>query len=317
MTTRTVFLVLPLLTLLGCGRGPSRSTNERVERPPRMEVVRPRRVSLARKLEMAATVEALKRIELCARVPGVVDYLPDEMDIGRRVAKDEVLLRLAVPELEADKKHKEALLEQARKQKVQAEEARTVAEREVEEAQRQEKRYAADYTFQGLKHERMRELVRRGAQELQMEQEARQQMDAADAALQAARAQIATRRAKVRAAAADLEVAENRIQVAEAEVEKLRTAIAFATVRAPFDGVITRRWVDPGATIKDPPRRCSRSCSWTASACSSTCRSVTCRWSTPPSRTPTRTAGATLRRCASRPWWAWFPTASSRATSPG
>jgi RND family efflux transporter MFP subunit len=182
----------------------------------------------------------------------VVDHLPDEMDIGRRVTKNEVLLRLAVPELEADRKHKESLLAQARKQKVQAEEARAVAEREVDESQRQEKRYVADYTFQRLKHERMRELVRRGAQELQLEQEARQQMDAADAALQAARAQIATRRAKVRAAAADLEVAEHRIQVAEAEVEKLRTAIAFATVQAPFNGVITRRWVDPGATIKDP-----------------------------------------------------------------
>jgi RND family efflux transporter MFP subunit len=28
--------------------------------------------------------------------------------------------------------------------------------------------------------------------------------------------------------------------------------IGFATIRAPFDGVITKRWVDPGATIKDP-----------------------------------------------------------------
>jgi RND family efflux transporter MFP subunit len=87
---------------------------------------------------------------------------------------------------------------------------------------------------------------------VQLEEEARRQLEAADAALQAARAKIQTRQAKERAAAADLEVARRRIHVAEAEVQKLTEMISFATVRAPFDGVITKRWVDPGATIKDP-----------------------------------------------------------------
>src|SRR5262249_59138424 len=50
----------------------------------------------------------------------------------------------------------------------------------------------------------------------------------------------------------DVAVAEARIQTAKAEVVKLTETIKFATVSAPFDGVITRRWVDPGAIIKDP-----------------------------------------------------------------
>jgi RND family efflux transporter MFP subunit len=203
-------------------------------------------------VELAATVEPLQRVDLCARVPGIVEYLPREIDIGRRVKAGEVVVRLGVPDLVADKKHKEALLEQARKQKVQAQEAQAVAEREVEEAQKEEKRYQAELAYQRIKHERVRGLVMAQAQDRQLQDEALRQMDAADSAWQAAKAKIATRQAKARAAAADLEVSDRRISVAEAEVGRLTTMVDFAAVRAPFDGVITKRWVDPGAMIKDP-----------------------------------------------------------------
>ena len=43
----------------------------------------------------------------------------------------------------------------------------------------------------------------------------------------------------------------SKIVVAEAEVANLAALVGYATLRAPFDGVITRRWVHPGATIKD------------------------------------------------------------------
>ena len=244
--------VVPLAAALGCGRGPVKPPRSAEERLPRLEVVRPLRTALLRRVELAATVEPLKRIDLCARVPGIVEHLPDDVDIGRKVKAGEVLIRLGVPDLVADKKHKEALLEQARKQKVQAQEAQAVAEREVEEAQKEEKRYQAELAYQRIKHERIRGLVAAQAQDRQLQDEALRQMDAADSAWQAAKAKIATRQAKARAAAADLEVADRRIGVAEAEVQRLTTMVDFATVRAPFDGVITRRWVDPGAMIKDP-----------------------------------------------------------------
>lgn len=246
-----LLVAISLAAALGCGHD-GRPPREVAERLPRLEVVRPQRVELKRIVELAATLRAMKEVDLNARVPGVVEYLPDSTDIGRKVKQGEVLLRLAVPELEADKKHKQALLEQARKQKVQAEEALTVARREADEAQKREKQYGADLAYQQLRFERMRDLVRRGAQELQIQEEAEKQRDAAAAAYQAGRAQTATREAKIRAALADLEVADRRIQVAEADVERLAAQIGFATIKAPFDGVITRRWIDPGATIKDP-----------------------------------------------------------------
>src|SRR5205823_11248943 len=71
------------------------------------------------------------------------------------------------------------------------------------------------------------------------------------AARQAGREAIATREAKAEAAATDLEAARLKVGVADAEIKKLTEQIAFATITAPFDGIITRRWVDQGATIKD------------------------------------------------------------------
>jgi RND family efflux transporter MFP subunit len=249
---RSVLLVAAALTAAGCGHDEPRPRRSASERLPRVEVVQPQRVTLARRVEVSAVVEALKRVDLCARVQGTVDYLPDQIDIGKSVAIGDVLVRLGVPDLEADAAYKKALWAQAKSQMTQAEEARTVAEREVEEARQQEKRWEADLAFQKLKHERVRELVRKGAQDRQLEEEAKRQLDAADAAWQASRSQIATREAKVRSAAADLAVARDRIQVAEADARKVGAMIELATIRAPFAGVISKRWVDPGATIKDP-----------------------------------------------------------------
>jgi HlyD family secretion protein len=253
MTSRPMgFLILPLFAVVGCGHGAGKPARGQVERLPRLEVVQPTRTDLFRRTELAASVEALKKVELCARVPGIVVHLPDTVDIGRGVHKDEVLVRLDVPDLQADKRHKEALLGQAKKQKIQAEEARAVAQREMEETKKMERRWAADYTYQKLKFERQRDLVRRGAADKQLEQEAERQMEAALGAWEASQAQIATRQAKERASLADLEVAEFRIEVAQEELNKVNTQIALATIRAPFNGVLTKRWVDPGAMIKDP-----------------------------------------------------------------
>jgi RND family efflux transporter MFP subunit len=257
MKTRKFWLLAPVVAALGCGHGaPGSGAARRLhgdeERLPRLEVVRPTHGPIERIVKLAATVEALKRVDLAARVPGVVSYLPDDVDLGRKVYKGETLLKLAVPELEAEKKNKEALLEQARKSLVLAGEALAVAQREVEETLKEEKRFAADVAYHQLRYSRIRELVRKRAQEQAVAEEAEKLLETAEAALAANRARVLTRRAKVRAAEAEQVVAARRVAVAESEVVKTSEQIAFATITAPFDGEVSHRWVDPGATIKDP-----------------------------------------------------------------
>jgi HlyD family secretion protein len=253
MRYQSSVLALTLILLAGCGHPASKSRLSEVDRLPRLETVEPLLHSiLPVRIELPATVEAMEKADLCARVQGVVDWLEADIDIGRRVKAGEPLLRLAIPELEAQQRHKEALLDQARKQKLQAEEAVKVAAKEVSEAEAQEKRYAAELAFHKQTNERVVELVRRGAQQPERSQETGHQVEAADAAWQAAKAQIETKRAKWRATSADLEVAESRIRVADAEVHNLSILVSYATITAPFDGILTKRWVDRGATIKDP-----------------------------------------------------------------
>jgi RND family efflux transporter MFP subunit len=253
VTLSPCHLVIFCLLAAGCGesaRRPRRGAT--VERLPKLEVVQPKRKRLLRKLEVAATVEALKKVELSARVPGIVAQLDDKMDIGRLVKKEEILVVLAVPELDAEKVYKEALLEQARKQEFLAAQALTVARREVEETEKEEKRYLADVAYYKSRSERNQKLAEQRALDPQIAEEALRQYESAQAALAANKAKVAKQEARVEAAKADLELARQKIRVAEADLKKFKEQIAFASVRAPFDGVITKRWIDPGATIKDP-----------------------------------------------------------------
>jgi RND family efflux transporter MFP subunit len=56
--------------------------------------------------------------------------------------------------------------------------------------------------------------------------------------------------AKDRSAAGALAVAKQHVDEASAQLHKTQTELGFATIVAPFDGVITRRYADPGALIQ-------------------------------------------------------------------
>lgn len=246
-----LLVLAPALVFLGCGQKENKAKLAPDDRLPRLETVQPTRSLLPVRIELSATVEPLERADLCARVPGTVDHLPADVDIGRRITKGEELIHLAVPELDAMLEHKKALLEQAKRQKVQAEEACVVSSKEYAETEKQLKRYVAELTLKKLEHERVTELVRRNATQPERVQETQRSLEVAQATFDAARAGLETRQAKIKAADADLQVADSKIRVAEAEVTNLTAQVSYATIKAPFDGVITKRWVDRGATIKD------------------------------------------------------------------
>ncbi len=56
-------------------------------------------------------------------------------------------------------------------------------------------------------------------------------------------------RAKEQSAAGTLDAVKQRTQESQAEVNKVRSMLAYTTITAPFDGVITKRYVDPGALV--------------------------------------------------------------------
>lgn len=263
-TTRTIFGLFSLCFCIfvlgssGCSEEQRKPKRVRGERLPRVEVVRPTRGNLLRHIKLAATVEPLQRSDLSARVPGTVDYMPKEIDIGRKVRKGQKLIMLGVPDLVAERKHKESMLEQAKKQVEQADKTLAVARQEVKEASEQERKYIADAEFQLLRYKRIAELVRAEAQNREVQDEAFRQLRTAEAARDAAGAVVRTRQARVTAAEADTQVARRKVEVAAADLQRSQAQLSFATITAPFDGVITHRWVHEGTVIKDAGARLLR-----------------------------------------------------------
>ncbi len=250
-------MALAPLLAVGCVKKETAPAGTRTDRLPRLETIRPERGPRVVQSRLVATVDALDKADLCARVPGTVesfrlDANQPEVDIGRRVKAGEPLVKIAVPDIEADLKLKQAMREQAQNQRQLATEAANVATHELEEAKHMLSRYQADYTLAAQTHDRTSKLVQSGALQPQNAEETRSKLESATAAYEAARVQIQTREAKIAAAKADLAVAESKIRVAQAEIDRLKVLLGFSTVKAPFDGVVTRRWVDPGAMIKDP-----------------------------------------------------------------
>ena len=170
--SRIVFLsgvATVFLTAAGCGMKSGTGRHARVERLPFVETVPPRREPLLPlRVEVNAQVEPMEKADLCARVPGLVETLQldparPEIDIGRKVVKDEPLLRIAVPELVAEQRYKEALAEQAKRQREQARQAQNVAAKELAESRELEKRYMAEFTQRKAKHDRTLKLVQSGS----------------------------------------------------------------------------------------------------------------------------------------------------------
>jgi multidrug resistance efflux pump len=229
-----------------------------------------------RVVEQPGTVLAFEETALHANLTGYVDSLADDpdkkdrpphdqfIDIGSRVKKDQVLARLAVPELEEEFKQKTALVTQAGAEVVQAEKAHAAAgagvvaamamvtetEAGIERAQALYDRWQSEVA-------RVEKLLADGVDVRQTLDETRNQFKAAGASRKEAVARVASANAAVKKAEADrdkadadVEAAKARLEVARAEASRVDALRGYTKIKAPFDGVVTRRAVTRGDYVR-------------------------------------------------------------------
>src|SRR5262245_15658825 len=112
-TSRTGTKVLVAVAMIGLSAGgivaerhlaasasPSPVNPMKADSPPRVEVVRPRRVTVAQRLQTNATLAAFEEADLFAKISG---YLSDvRVDIGDHVKAGQVLAVIDVPEMEQE-----------------------------------------------------------------------------------------------------------------------------------------------------------------------------------------------------------------------
>jgi multidrug resistance efflux pump len=231
--------------------------------------------TVKRVVEQPGTVQAFEETALLAKFPGYVGAVADDpdktdhpphdrqIDIGSRVKKDQVLAELAIPELEQEWKQKKALVRQAEAEAVQAEKFLAAAGAEVEavkatvaEAEAGVDRAQAVYDRSQLEVNRVSKQVTGGVDTRQALDDAQLQLKAAGATQKEAAAKVSSARAAVKKAeadrdkaAADVDAARATLEVAREEVGRVEALRGYTKIKAPFDGVVTRRAVNTGDLV--------------------------------------------------------------------
>lgn len=211
---------------IGCGAeeaGTYPSTTARpVSAPVDVLVVSPVRRELTRQLTLPASVAAFASTTLMSRVSGYLATI--YVDIGDAVRSGQLVARIDVPELEDQLQEAEAELTTRRAD-------HGTARAELERAR-------AELDLSRVTHERIR-AVRNEEPDLIPQQT----LDEASARLELASAAVDM-------STGSIQQIEGAIKQGEAAVERLRTLVGFAEIRAPFDGIVTQRYVDPGTLLQ-------------------------------------------------------------------
>jgi HlyD family secretion protein len=233
-----------------------------VARKVHVQVTHPRKGEMDRTTRQPGSVFAFESIELYAGVSGFLKTL--NVDIGDRTKKGQALAQVDVPDLEKQVQRNAAMVEQARA-RVSQMKARAVSTRAewdaaratVPRAEAMLKSKSAELLYRQKQLQRMRELAVARAIEDKLVDEATSHRDAvreaelaAQEGVTTAKANVAAMAAKILAADADVQEAEAQVKVAQAELEKSQVFVQFATVRAPFDGIITKRNFFPSDFVR-------------------------------------------------------------------
>ena len=227
-----------------------------------VKVIHPQKGLLERLSTQPGSIQAWESVRLFAKAPGFLEK--QTVDIGDRVKKGDVLAVVAVPELEAQVKRNQAAVKQTRarvdqmKARVVCAEADLLAAKAaVTRAEAAARSAAAWVRYRHLQLGRMEALVKSKSIEQKLEDEAKENYEATVESELAAKETITANKAKVMAALAkidlakaDVEEAKAEIEVAQADLERVSVQVAFATITAPFDGVITQRVFFPGDYIR-------------------------------------------------------------------
>ena len=272
---------LLLAIIAGCNGQPRPHATPVTVTAPVIAIVKPEKRPVKRIIEQPGSVQAFEETVLIPKVPGFVRELavdPNKkdrpvhdraIDLGSRVAKDQVLAELTVPELDEEFKQKEALIRQSDAEVTQAHKAVVAAAAGVDAA----KAYVAEtkaaltrtqalYDRWQSEANRVARLVTGGVIDAQSRDETLNQFKAAEALRAEAVAKVISSEAAVAKAdadrdkaTADVAAAEAKRDVAKADLRRVGAMREYLHIKAPFAGIVTRRSVNTGDYVAADGKR--------------------------------------------------------------
>lgn len=205
---------------------------------------------MAQEVSFDGELRPFEEIALHSRASGYLQSIT--VDAGDRVKAGQVIATIEVPELKDDLNRSETM-------RRKAEQDVRKAEDEVSRLQEEVKRTEAEIKRAEAAHVEMRSSLQRlmTVSKTRAGLVAEQELDVAQARERTGEAQVAVARAAHSAAVATVKSAvtavasaKDQVAVAESEVRKVRTLLDYSRITAPFAGVVTKRYADPGALIQ-------------------------------------------------------------------
>ncbi len=237
--------------------------------PVSVEVVVVEGIKYSEKIELpGCSVHGMETSQLYSRVGGyvkkIMEIKKEEIDIGSLVKRDMPLALIKVPELRDELTEKiakvteaESTVKQAAAAVKQAEALVAQKQAEVKQAISHKSEKQALLDLQKTKWQRIQGLVTEGSigkenldEVLYAVKAAKSSLDSVTADEAAAKANVKAAEAGETKAIADKAAAVAKSKVAEAIKNRAETMVGFATITAPFDGIITKRFVDHGAFVQ-------------------------------------------------------------------
>ena len=218
--------------------------------------------SIERVLIQPGSVHAYEVVQMYAKASGFLRT--QHVDIGDRVKKGQILAIVDVPELETSVMRAKSLVVQAKarveqmKARVKSAEADHLATLAmITQTEAAAKSASAWTKFRAKQVERYKELFATRSIDERLVDETMEKLEAATeaeraavAAIALAKAQAAAKVAKVHEMQADVVETDAGVDVAQADLARLQVQVQFATLAAPFDGVITQRNLSPGDYVR-------------------------------------------------------------------
>jgi HlyD family secretion protein len=233
-----------------------------------VKTVRPRRdANFQMTVERPADVAAYYRADLEAQVAGEVKWI--KVAPGSQVEKDQILVRIHVPDKWALVKEKENFITQRQREYELSQEKLNAANVAVKTAQAnvEEKRALllearAQTSLREQQFDRLDQLWKKDATDKNVRDEALRSLDyakasegGANATRLKAEAEVEDARANVKVIAAEANRTKQLIEVAKSDRDQSVAIADYAVVKAPFRSTVVRRLVDPGSFVQNASTR--------------------------------------------------------------
>lgn len=234
-----------LLLVVGCRKSTGDASGTASKNEPsvrRVIVVKSQQKTIRRAIGQPGVIEAFERTPIVSKIPGYV--LKWNVDIGDPVRKDEVLAELWVPELVSQLNLKVEQVHQAEKSLAMAKAQVATAAAQVHEAQAALTRAEANNSYWKSQSARFTSLVKESVLDKQTQEETLNQFRSAAAALTEAQAKVQSTQAMEKEKESARDKAEVDIRAADADRRRQADLLGYATLTAPYDGVVTQRTIN-------------------------------------------------------------------------